>query len=245
MTVEAGRVGTPSPSTPGQSRSGIPCIRQLNSQTTEAWNRYAAAHPRGTLYHTTRWRDLVTRLYRYETYYLHATDTTESIVGILPLVRLKSRLFGDFMVSLPQVNFGGAIGDDETTEQALMIRAGEIAEERGVEHIEFRDMTPRAGDWPCRTDKVLMERALPPSKEQLWKALGSKLRAQIRRPQKEGAVVVRGGGELISDFYRVFSHNMRDLGTPVYSRGFFTAIAKDFPEAAAVRPTSFGMLRGR
>ena len=79
-----------------------------------------------------------------------------------------------------------------------------------------------------------MERVLPDSEEQLWKALGSKLRAQIRRPQKEGAVVERGGGELIPDFYRVFSHNMRDLGTPVCSQAFFTAIAEDFTEELRV-----------
>ena len=161
VTVEPGRIAAPNSLMPGPSESGSLRIRQLDSKATDAWNQYAAAHPRGTLYHTTRWRDLVTRLYGHETYYLYAIGATKDIIGVSPLVRLKSWLFGDFMVSLPQVNFGGAIGDNDTVERALMRRAGEIAEELGVAHIEFRDMIARGDDWPCRTDKVLMERVLP------------------------------------------------------------------------------------
>ena len=47
---------------------------------------------------------------------------------------------------------------------------------------------------------------------------------------KEGAEVRQGGIELLDDFYRVFSENMRDLGTPVYTRKFFREILMTFPE---------------
>jgi len=39
-----------------------------------------------------------------------------------------------------------------------------------------------------------------------------------------------GGPEYLDDFYRVFVHNMRRLGTPVYSRAFFAAILEAFPQ---------------
>ena len=35
------------------------------------------------------------------------------IVGALPLVEFRSRLFGTFAVSLPFVNYGGIVADDD------------------------------------------------------------------------------------------------------------------------------------
>jgi FemAB-related protein (PEP-CTERM system-associated) len=40
--------------------------------------------------------------------------------------------------------------------------------------------------------------------------------------------------ELVQDFYAVFSRNMRDLGTPVYPRSFFSAILTSFADIAKV-----------
>jgi serine/alanine adding enzyme len=69
---------------------------------------------------------------------------------------------------------------------------------------------------------------LPSSVEELWKTtLRTKLRAQIRRPQKEGMLFRCGAGEL-DGFYKVFARNMRDLGTPVLPRAFFEASANAF-----------------
>jgi serine/alanine adding enzyme len=72
---------------------------------------------------------------------------------------------------------------------------------------------------------------LPGSADELWKQFGAKLRAQIRRPQKEGATCVAGGAELLPEFYAVFSENMRDLGTPVYPVRFFARILGFLPDA--------------
>jgi len=71
---------------------------------------------------------------------------------------------------------------------------------------------------------------LPQTEDELWGGFSSKLRAQIRRPQKEGATCDEGGVEFADDFYEVFSRNMRDLGTPVYPKVFFTEICNRFSE---------------
>ncbi len=72
----------------------------------------------------------------------------------------------------------------------------------------------------------------PQDYETLLKAFPSKLRSQVRRAQKEGMDVRVGGTELLGDYYRVFARCMRDLGTPVYERGFFEAILETFPKEA-------------
>jgi FemAB-related protein (PEP-CTERM system-associated) len=102
----------------------------------------------------------------------------------------------------------------------LLQRAGRLAEEKGCSHVEYRH-TEALSDLPVRTDKVVMQLALPESEERLWRDLGSKLRSQIKRAQRFGLQVQIGGAELLPEFYRVFSANMRDLGTPVYGASFF------------------------
>ncbi len=215
-----------------------------------AWDAYVDAHERGTLYHKIVWRRLVAGLFDPETHYLVARGRERNIAGVLPMVRLKSLLFGDFLVSVPYVNYGGAIGNSPDAEQALMECAADLGRRLGIDHIECRDTLGRPGlDWPVRTDKAILKLALPSSAEELFRALGSKLRAQVRRPLKEGATVLHGGGELLNDFYSVFARNMRDLGTPVYPRQFFRAILSTFPEAASItvvrlanRPVAAGFL---
>jgi FemAB-related protein (PEP-CTERM system-associated) len=66
----------------------------------------------------------------------------------------------------------------------------------------------------------------------MWSAFRPKLRAQIRRPEKDGACCVDGSDELLDDFYGVFSRNMRDLGTPVYPKAWFAAILQAFRGAS-------------
>lgn len=207
-------------------------VADLDCAHERAWARYVDAHPQATLYHSLAWRRVVHVAFGHQTHYLYA-HRGGRVTGVLPLARLCSRLFGDFLVSLPQVNYGGALADSAETAVALMEAAGARAAALGCRHVELRDTAARA-DWPVRTDKVVMELALPASVDELWARFDSKLRAQIRRADKEGVQIVRGGAELLPEFYTVFARNMRDLGTPVYARGFFAAIAAGFPQATTL-----------
>src|SRR5207248_1050381 len=55
-----------------------------------------------------------------------------------------------------------------------------------------------------------------------------KVRNQVRKGQKNGLSAQWGGEELLPEFYDVFSHNMRDLGTPVYGRELFRSVLRQF-----------------
>lgn len=191
-----------------------------------AWDAFVDVTPNATPYHRSEFRDLIEKVFGHPTYYLSALTAEGGVCGVLPLVRLRSRLFGDFMVSMPYFNYGGALATESSVAEALMDRAASLGTELGVSHVEFRDVVPYDTRWPARTDKVVMELTLPDDEEALWKQVGPKIRAQVRRPHKDGREisVERGGLELLPDFYRVFAINMRDLGTPVYGKGFFREI---------------------
>jgi FemAB-related protein (PEP-CTERM system-associated) len=79
-----------------------------------------------------------------------------------------------------------------------------------------------------------MHLALEATTELMFKRLTSQRRAQIRKAEKAGIELRRGGPELLEDFYAVFARNMRDLGTPVYPRRFFLEILRRFPDHAVI-----------
>lgn len=193
----------------------------------------------GSLYHLPGWLELIESQFGHETYTVFSHQNGR-INGLLPVVRLKSRLFGDYMVSLPFFNYGGACAESPWLEKELMGRAGQFAGQLGVSHVEFRDTVERDFPGPVRSHKVAMVRSLPVDPDALWAEIGSKRRAQVRRSLKEGARIAVGGPELLDAFYNVFSRNMRDLGTPVYSKRFFRAILDRFPENAQLMVISLG-----
>jgi FemAB-related protein (PEP-CTERM system-associated) len=228
-----------------------PSIGILINEEEPAWDAFVASCQNTSVYHQSAWRHMITALFGHETYYLRAISTRGGIVGILPLVRLRSRLFGDYLVSMPYFNYGGAIAVSTEIETALMKNACTLASDLGSTHIEFRDTVKRNGDWTLWTNKVVMELALPESTEALWARLGSKLRAQIKRPSKADVEVDIGGRDLLPQFYSVFCRNMRDLGTPVYPTAFFASILDVFPKSAfltvvhlAGKPVAAGFLLG-
>jgi FemAB-related protein (PEP-CTERM system-associated) len=97
---------------------------------------------------------------------------------------------------------------------------------RRCDHVELRHVAPQFPDLPSKRHKVSMRLALGPN---MWESLDRKVRNQIRKAEKSNLVVDRGGEELVGDFYKVFARNMRDLGTPVYSRRLFEEVLRTFP----------------
>ena len=222
-------------------------IDLLKDEVSE-WNAYVSNNSSASVYHRAEWRDLIHETFGHEGLYFVARDKDGCIAGILPLIHLKSRLFGDFLVSMPYFNYGGAIADHPLIEHKLMHAANEHARRTGIRYIEYRDSIPR-DDLPARTEKVNMVLSLPHDPDRLWNGFSSKLRAQIRRPQRERPTILFSGMECLEDFYTVFSRNMRDLGTPVYSKTFFRNILHTFHGESRIiiihlnaRPVAAGFL---
>ncbi|MDH5230212.1 MAG: FemAB family PEP-CTERM system-associated protein [Gammaproteobacteria bacterium] len=211
-------------------------IFQLAWDSTEiinSWNTYVENNPSCSIYHRSEWRDIIKSSFGHESFYFYASDTHDKIRGVLPVTRLKSKLFGDFMVSIPYFNYGGAIADSAAIEQKLIQTVNDFAADMGVSHVEYRDDTQRIG-MPVRDEKVCMLLALPSDKQTLWESFTPKLRAQIKRPQRENVTTTVGDIELLDDYYNVFSRNMRDLGTPVYSKTFFENILNNKADACKI-----------
>lgn len=174
-----------------------------------------------------------------------------NVVGALPLVIQSSRLFGRFATSLPFFNYGGPLTHSKAVAQALIDAAGPLLAEHELSHIEVRTTQPGL-PYPCSEQKVSMLLPLPTTDDRLDQQLGAKVRAQANKAAEHQPVIRFGQSELLDDFYRVFAHNMRDLGTPVYGKDWFRTLLQTeaFKAQLAVvyqaqRPVACGFLMGQ
>lgn len=207
----------------------VPSVRAL-PQPSSDWDAFVSSCSPHQPYWYAAWTSLPREVFGHETHFMECRGADGRLQAVLPLVRQRSRLLGDFATSLPFFNYGGVLGGDDAIVRHLMQQAQAWARQAGCAYIEFRDVIPRPGDWTVRTDKASMVLELPGTFAQLGKQLGAKLRSQVKRAEREHAQLRTGGIELLEDFYRVFARNMRDLGTPVYPRRFFSAILEKFPQ---------------
>lgn len=204
-----------------------------------AWDAYVHANPHALGYHRIAWRRIIEQAFGHPTHYLMA-ESGGRVTGVLPAVRLKSALFGDFLVSLPFVNYGGACADDDAVVRELMDALARLGRELGVDHVEVRTETATDYGLRARSAKVSMRKRLPPTADALWKSFPSKLRSQIKRAQQEAMTVRIGREEELDAFYEVFSINMKDLGTPVYSRRLFASVLENLPDASWICTVRLG-----
>lgn len=194
-----------------------------------AWDQFVRSVPGYTHFHLHGWKTVLERGLGHECLYL-AAEQDGALSGVLPLVRVKSRLFGHFLVSMPFLNYGGPLGSDEAV-RALATQARRIAERDGATLLELRSRFALPIEMPVSHRKITVLLDLPGDVDRLWKIFPSKLRAQVRRPKKEG-VTMRFGADQLAPFFAVFARHMRDLGTPTQSRRLFETIAEVFPDSS-------------
>ncbi len=213
------------------------------------WDDYVNSHHNSTVYHTSAIRKVIQQTFGHPTHYLAAVTDTNEIKGVLPLIEMNSHLFGHFLVSVPFFNYGGVLATTSEAERKLISFASDLAKKLGAKHIEYRHCHDEI-QLPSRSEKVAMLLTLPQTPERLWSDIGTKVRAQIKKSKRHGLTFKHGRHELVNDFYEVFSRNMRDLGTPVYSKSLFVHMLEYLPASwitvvyQNAQPVSGGFLVG-
>ena len=195
--------------------------------TAAEWDAFVLGRAESTLFHRFAWKALLERVHGHECLYLATRDVSGRLTGVLPLVRVRSVLFGHFLVSMPFVSYGGPLGAEDEVRR-LVDRACELAQESGAQLLELRGRGPLPISLPVSHRKVTVVLDLPPGDpEALWQRVGTLARNRVKRAQKEG-MTVRFGSDQVDPFFEVFAQHMRDLGTPVQPKALFRGIAEAF-----------------
>src|SRR5258705_5969201 len=78
------------------------------------WDAFVRAQSGWTHFHLAGWRTVIERALGHECIYLVAREGASGpLRGVLPLVRVRSLIFGHFLVSMPFLNYGGPLGSDD------------------------------------------------------------------------------------------------------------------------------------
>lgn len=195
------------------------------------WDAFLEQTPGANFYQCHGWGEVNRSQFGHETHYLTARGAGGVIGGVLPLVMLRSRLFGNILCSMPFVNFGGPCATDSGATRALLDRTASLARELKADYTELRVLEPADPALPTTLHKVSMTIDLDADPDRLWQAFTTKHRTNIRRVYKDDIQVRHGRDELLDDFYRLLSLSWQRLGTPIYRRQYFADVLARFPAA--------------
>ena len=194
-------------------RSQLDTVSSVNKP---GWDTYVFTHPQATHYHLSGWGEIIERVYGYSALYFSEWQE-DRLTGVLPVVILGGLLRRKSFVSLPYLDYGGICADTPAAGHALYMAAHRELTTRGAGLLDLRQRFPTLLSLQHYGDKVTMVLRLASAAEQMWKAFGAKLRNQIRKAEKAQLQTQWVGAERVGDFYRVYLHNMRDLGSPTVS----------------------------
>ena len=200
-------------------------VRPLRESDRERWDRFVFACPAATFFHRIGWREIYEDVFRHRTHYLLA-ERGDRIVGVLPLVQLKSLLFGHSLVSLPFAVYGGVAATDGETTQALHRHAVELGRALRVEHLELRNIATVEPQWPHQDLYVTFRKGLLPEAEANLLAIPRKQRAMVRKGiQRQLRSEVEVG---VDRFFDLYADNMHRHGTPPQAKRYFEALRRVF-----------------
>lgn len=206
-------------------------IRTIHHTGDHSWDQYVTSRDQGGPYLLIAWRNAIEKAYGHRPFYLAAYNGPQ-VVGILPLVRIRHPLIRKRLVSLPFCDYGGILADNNSVAEALLMRAIGLSHEMGAV-VEIRNPVSclaieKNTGFVQVTDKCRLILDLPGNAALLWSGFKSKLRSQVKKASRDGLVARLGREPLLNDFYRVFSRNMRDLGSPVHSGKWIKSIVSAF-----------------
>ena len=193
---------------------------------------YVAEHPDGTLFHRPQWSRAVERGCGQRAHCLVA-ERGGALVGCLPLTEVRSRLFGNALVSAGFATGGGILAESVTAAAALAEAAWALARRLGCAGLELRGgMLPEG--WSLQQGTYAgFARGLPADEAALLASIPRRQRAEIRRAHGFGLEATIGRDARHRDaHYRVYAESVRNLGTPVYPRALFDAALDAFGDEA-------------
>jgi len=223
-------------------------VKELCKEDIPLWEKYVNENPYATFYHRIEWKEIIEKSFGHKTHYLIAlrssdsnstnssnpTNPSNSVVGILPLVHIKSLIFGSIFCSMPFLNFGGICADNAEVECLLLKEADKVLKEKSGDYLELRHLKLTSDGVLCKHHKVSMAIELNPDPEVLWSAFTTKHRTAVRRAAKNGLELKFGKGELLPEFYDVMSRGWKELGTPIYSYSFLKNIVNTLGDSIEI-----------
>jgi FemAB-related protein (PEP-CTERM system-associated) len=202
-------------------------VCQLSPGGEDEWDRFVLASPFGTFFHLSGWKTVVEKVLGRRTFCFVARDE-RGIRGVFPISWVRSRIFGDCLVSSPLAVYGGICADDGDAYTSLLKAGQDLANRLGVKYLEMRNRTePFPSDLPGRDLYVTFTQDLSAGPDKLMQALPRDTRYAVRKSIKAGLEWTEDVS--LGEFYEIYAQSVHRLGTPVFSKKLFEVLRGVFP----------------
>lgn len=180
----------------------------------------------GAPFHRAAWRDAVARAFGHRDRSLLARRGG-AVEGLLPLIELKSRLFGHAFVATAFAVGGGVLAADAGAAGPLLAEAVRAAEQAGAGYVELRDVAEVPEGWVARGDLYAgFARDMAAEEEECLRQIPRKQRAVVRKAIERGMAVTVDRD--VETFFRLYARTVHDHGTPVFPKRWFAALLDGF-----------------
>jgi len=211
----------------------ISCLDNKNSLEKKSWDEFVLSTPGGSYCHLSGWGNVIEKTYNHKSLYMKINENG-NIKGCLPLIIMESKIFGKKAVSLPFLDYGGIIAENDFRTMEIYKEALNFLHIDKCESLDLRQTYPTPYQNTSDGEKVTFFLELHTDPEVVWNKMNGKGRNQIRKSQKSGISSEWVQNDGVTQFYEVFSQNMRDLGSPVHSIKFFWNIMAEFDEKVRI-----------
>jgi FemAB-related protein (PEP-CTERM system-associated) len=200
-------------------------IRLLTTESLE-WDTIVRNAPGGSPFHLLAWKRVVESTFGHRPHYVMAVRRG-AVEGVLPLFEVRGLIGGRGLVSVPYGVYGGICATSPEARSALVESASQLAERVGAAYVELRHQPGQEIDLPTKALYVTFSRAIFPSEEENLNAIPRKQRRMTRQGLKYG---LRAEFDLrhLDRFWEIYAHSVHRLGSPVFPRRLFHAIAREF-----------------
>ncbi len=207
-------------------------IEQLTAQKMPEWDAFVRQSPEATFFHLSGWKTAIEQAFRHSCPYFVVRQNRD-IVGVMPLSQVKSLLFGHHLSSTAFAVYGGPLALNEDAAAALSRAAVAMADSLNVDFLEIRSIECSQSDWETRTDAhATFRKSIAGNPEDLLKAIPRKQRAVVRKALERALWIELDDG--IDRFYPLYAESVRNLGTPVFAKGWFAALKQVFGSACEI-----------
>lgn len=206
-------------------------IHELDAQNRSRWDAFVQDCPDATFFHRAGWADVMRRAFGHRTFFLYV-EQGGTIVGVLPLARVRSRLFGDALTSMAFGVYGGIAARTPDAFAALDRHACRLADSLGVDYLEYRHREPHYPERPTKDLYVTFRKPLEADVEANMNAIPRKQRRMVRKGIKAGLASECDAG--IERFFPIYAASVHRMGTPVFSRLYFRTLLDVFGDDCRV-----------
>ena len=193
-------------------------VQKLDNANLSRWDAFVQACPDASFFHRAGWKKVIEDSFG-QTAHFHYVERDGEIVGVLPLVHVKSRIFGNRLVANAFCVDGAPAAIDDAAYAALDAKAEALLESLDAEYIEYRNPRRQHADWGRKDDLYsTFDRLIEADEDATLTQIPRKQRAVVRKALKSDLTDTVDTD--ISDFYALYSLSMRNLGTPVFARRY-------------------------